>query len=289
MPHTLNRWVDFISEAERECEAADLSRRQVRQRRATTLRGRLTTWLGAMRGPGPLCPAAERLKQVRADALFEAEEWVQKRAAIALGSSGEASHAHALQALQRDTCLADLDRIRRVRALAEKAMKTLSFAEKTCSEAGRERFTALLGQNQALAMLSYNKVVKAKAALKTAQGDLAEVWVAMPKKGPWATWIIYDEILGLAFDFATSPYFELLSQDQHDQMAEAARQCAEGLKNLSVMLDRIKEAEVSGGDDLRREEEALFEIEKPFLMAAADLVPAEIGMGPPKGLGVPSA
>jgi len=289
VPADLQNWVALIAEAEADLRAAQVRRQDAERRRANSLPGRLFGWLTATRKPRPLGPEVARLQDVRENAGRAAEKWVVATAGLALARSLMDVERHADQALRRDNALMRLQQVRRFMNLVEDAHRKLVDAERTCSNAATTEGFDLMTTSRAVSLMSSAETSRAGQAIQEAKRSLQALSEAVPSKTGFMALIQPDDFFDLVVDFTVSPAFDFLSFSNMAQLQKAAEQCRQAANELDPLRDRARTALAQSETVYQAAASRLFDIEKPYLEDAAALVPREISMTLPKGLGVSPA
>ncbi|GEM_PF-1805885 len=289
MPAVLHNWVALIAEAEADLQAAQVRRQDAERRRANSLPGRLLGWLSATRKPRPLGPEVARLQDVRENAARAAEKWVVATAGLALARSLMDVERHADQALRRDNALMRLEQVRRFMNLVEEAHRKLVDAERACSNAATTEGFDMMTTSHAVSLMSSADTSRAGHAIQEAKLSLQALSEAVPSKTGFMALIRPDDFFDLVVDFAISPAFDFLSFSNMAQLQKASEQCRQAANELNPLRDRARKVLVQSETVYQAAASSLFDIERPYLEDAAALVPREITMTLPKGLGVSPA
>lgn len=289
MPADLQHWVALIAEAQADLQAAQVRRRDAERRRANSLPGRLFGWLPATRKPRPLGPEVARLQDVRENAARAAEKWVVATAGLALARSLMDVERHADQALRRDNALMRLQQVRRFMNLVDEAHRKLVDADRACSNAATTEGFDMMTTSHAVSLMSSAETSRAGHAIQEAKRALQRLSEAVPIKTGFMALIQPDDFFDLVVDFAVSPAFDFLSFSNMTQLQRASEECREAAKELDPLREQVRKALAQSETVYQAAASSLFDIEKPYLEDAAALVPREIAMTLPKGLGVSPA
>lgn len=289
MPADLQHWVALIAEAQADLQAAQVRRRDAERRRANSLPGRLFGWLPATRKPRPLGPEVARLQDVRENAARAAEKWVVATAGLALARSLMDVERHADQALRRDNALMRLQQVRRFMNLVDDAHRKLVDADRACSNAATTEGFDMMTTSHAVSLMSSAETSRAGHAIQEAKRALQRLSEAVPTKTGFMALIQPDDFFDLVVDFAVSPAFDFLSFSNMTQLQRASEECREAAKELDPLREQVRKALAQSETVYQAAASSLFDIEKPYLEDAAALVPREIAMTLPKGLGVSPA
>lgn len=289
MPADLQHWVALIAEAQADLQAAQVRRRDAERRRANSLPGRLFGWLPATRKPRPLGPEVARLQDVRENAARAAEKWVVATAGLALARSLMDVERHADQALRRDNALMRLQQVRRFMNLVDEAHRKLVDADRACSNAATTEGFDMMTTSHAVSLMSSAETSRAGHAIQEAKRALQRLSEAVPTKTGFMALIQPDDFFDLVVDFAVSPAFDFLSFSNMTQLQRASEECREAAKELDPLREQVRKALAQSETVYQAAASSLFDIEKPYLEDAAALVPREIAMTLPKGLGVSPA
>lgn len=289
MPADLQHWVALIAEAQADLQAAQVRRRDAERRRANSLPGRLFGWLPATRKPRPLGPEVARLQDVRENAARAAEKWVVATAGLALARSLMDVERHADQALRRDNALMRLQQVRRFMNLVDEAHRKLVDADRACSNAATTEGFDMMTTSHAVSLMSSAETSRAGHAIQEVKRALQRLSEAVPTKTGFMALIQPDDFFDLVVDFAVSPAFDFLSFSNMTQLQRASEECREAAKELDPLREQVRKALAQSETVYQAAASSLFDIEKPYLEDAAALVPREIAMTLPKGLGVSPA
>lgn len=289
MPADLLNWVALIAEAEADLQAAQVRRRDAERRRANSLPGRLFGWLPATRKPRPLGPEVARLQDIRESAARAATKWVEATAGTALARSLLDAERHADRAYRRDIALVELQRVRGFMHLVDEAHRKLVEAERTSSNAATTEGFDLMTTSRAVSLMSSAETSRAGHAIQEAKQAIQALSNGVPTKMGVMELTLHEDLFDLVVDFAVSPAFDFLSFSNMTQLQRASEQCREAAKELDPLRDQVRKALAQSETVYQAAASSLFDIEKPYLEDAAALVPREIAMTLPKGLGVSPA
>jgi len=173
--------------------------------------------------------------------------------------------------------------------LVDEAHRKLVDADRACSNAATTEGFDMMTTSHAVSLMSSAETSRAGHAIQEAKRALQRLSEAVPIKTGFMALIQPDDFFDLVVDFAVSPAFDFLSFSNMTQLQRASEECREAAKELDPLREQVRKALAQSETVYQAAASSLFDIEKPYLEDAAALVPREIAMTLPKGLGVSPA
>jgi len=237
---------------------------------------RLYDWLFPTQAEKQEATASDLLALTKWQAQQAAFAWIKSSAERNLSLHRADCQRHADQLVRVGRSRKRLEDVKNWYSLSEVAIDKLSRAAADCESASTTELLDLVSTSKAISALSSLEASSAANSVRMANAAVRALAEALPKRTAAYDVAVPDDMLDLVADLVFAPSFDVLSWLNMDKLDDAARECRQLADKLAPTHDRIKSAVEAANARLGGDINALKAIEKPYLTAAAALVPSII-------------
>lgn len=227
--------------------------------------------------------AREQFDIIKNDTIEDVAGRLHKLAMSAMSEDpAEVARRNAQHAVFQQT-LSALENTERLLGLARDARDKLVAAASACSDASSMEIVDAFTSNKGISAMSSLSTSTAKSSLNTAADAMKALSQALPNRSHDLGAEAPDDFLDLVLDFADFP-IDFLSWMNMDALDTAEGKCKDASAHVAKVIDELVVVEDRRRQAHEREAALLLEIDRPYLLIAAEDVPQAIRFAIPDHL-----
>lgn len=279
-------FLEPIEEAEMAFEAAKLALAEDKERRRKGgIIGKIVDFVTDTQAEKNFVASENLLKTVRYDTEVAVRGFIEAEAVRYLTEEGIHIDEREAQHARLKAARAANDKVVHLASLGQRAHQALTKAKESSSSAASTETIDAVTSNKLVSAMSHISTGNAKTAVAEANAAL-KAFVEAANQSKVANGQIdalddtFDFIMDIAFDFP----IDFFSWSNASKLRQQSSKCEEAAREVENALSAMEPALKSASEAVAQEATALLDIDFPYLLAAAESLPAPLRYAIPEYL-----
>jgi hypothetical protein len=219
--------------------------------------------------------AREEFERVKGDTERQVAERLHELAMGEMAGDADQASRRSAQHAECARTLSKLEDVERVLDVARNTHAKIDEAVAACKSASTMEVMDAFSSNKAISVMSHMKTSNAKAKITEAKAALEVLSASVPGKQEVLDAQAPDDFLDLVMDFADFP-IDFMSWLNKGKLDAAGKKCVEAQERVAKVIADLSAVETQRRRAYEQEVVLLAEIDRPYLIAALEFVPAAL-------------